>query len=260
MNTYGKWLGLGVMARRPHGWGPAVPLAVCLIALGCATVQPRVTPRAATEEDKRLLARALGPLLYASGIWRGPQDGCAVGLGILPVRIINLGVGLHRTCKFGLLVTEGALQGLPFEELQAALAHELGHVQLGHFTARKRRREAEGEAQRRIDETGSTTGAVAAAIPIIGPLLAVGVMGTQVAVESVTAGEFRAYDRQEELAADRYAAQLLDRVQGAPEGCRAVRTLLERLESETGARLWSGWLSTHPRPASRAAALKERCP
>jgi Zn-dependent protease with chaperone function len=248
------------MRLGPHWGSRAAMVVLCLAALGCATAQPRVAPRAATEEDRRLLARALGPLLYASGIWRGREDGCAVALGVLPVGAINLGVGPHQTCKFGLLVTEGALQTLPLRELQAALAHELGHVQLGHFKARKHRREAEREAQKKIDERGATGGAVAAAIPVIGPLLAVGVMGTQVAAQTVTASGFRVYDRDEELAADRFAAELLDRVLGAPDGCRAVRTLLGRLDGASGARLWSGWLSTHPRLPVRGAALEERCP
>lgn len=234
-------------------------MMIALGALGCATAAPRVAPRAATEGDKRSIATALGPLLYASGLWRGPQDGCALSLGILPVRSINLAVGPHATCKFSLLVTEGALESLPLHELQAALSHEIGHVELGHFAARQKRRSAERDTTRKIEETGTIGGAVATAIPVIGPLLAVGVMGTQAAVEAAAQQQYRTYDRDEELAADRFAVSLVDRVLGHPRGCQAVLALLERLHRASTARLWASWLSTHPSPASRVDTLRGLC-
>lgn len=104
---------------------------------------------------------------------------------------------------------------LPPEELQAALAHELGHVQLGHFGARRERRTAERKTRDEITEKGNV-GAALGAIPLIGPLLAVGIMGTQIAQESAAEGKYRAYDREEEQAADRFALDLLERVAAAP--------------------------------------------
>jgi len=241
----GRWLALGV----------------CLLALGCATSPPaRVSPRESTPDEKRELSRALAPLLYTAGVWRGPQDGCAVALGILPVKAINLGVAPHPTCKFALLVTEGALRVLPPEELQAALAHELGHVQLGHFSARKERREAERTAQKRIEERGTTAGAVATAVPVVGPLLAMAVIGTQAAAQTATEGTYRSYDQAEESAADRFGAELLDRLPGTSPRCGSLAALLERLERERSAPLWSGWLSTHPSPAKRLEAVRGVCP
>ncbi|OGK86343.1 MAG: hypothetical protein A2X52_08235 [Candidatus Rokubacteria bacterium GWC2_70_16] len=181
-----------------------------------------------------------------------------MGLGILPVSAINLGVAPHPNCKFSLLVTEGALATLPREELQAALAHEIGHVELGHFAARKARRVAERETKQKIDDTGTTGGAVATAIPIIGPLVALGIMGTQVAAETSAEGRYRSYDREEELAADRFALALLGRLPG-PEPCRALLALLARLERERKASLWSDWLSTHPSPGARLETAREAC-
>jgi len=206
-----------------------------------------------------VVAQVLGPLLRVSGIWRSPQDGCAVGLGVLPVSAINLGVAPHPTCRFSLLVTEGALATLPPEELQAALAHEIGHVELGHFAARKSRRVAEREAKQKIDGAGTTGAAAATAIPIIGPLIAIGIMGTQVAAETAEEGKHRSYDREEELAADRFAIHLLGRLPGPPGRCRAVVALLARLERARKISLWSDWLSTHPSPGARLESAKEAC-
>lgn len=236
-----------------------VVFGLCLVAVGCATAPPRVSPRTPSEEDRRVIGRALGPLLHTAGIWRGRQDGCATGLGILPVKAINLGVGPHPTCKFSLLVTEGALEILPPEELQAALAHEIGHVELGHFAARTVRREAERETRNRIEERGATGGVVATAIPVIGPLLAWGVVGTQAAAQTATEGAYRSYDQAEESAADRYAVDLLNRLPGSPPRCRFLAALLERLERERATPLWSGWLTTHPSPATRLGAVKGVC-
>src|SRR5262245_41937395 len=177
------------------------------VAAGCSSApsKPPAKPREATEPERRIVGRALLPVLVLAGIWRGPQDGCAVAMGVVPVERINLGVAPSTTCKFSLLATEGALQGLPEDELQAALAHELGHVQLGHFEARVQRRQEEKGRKKEI-ESGSTSTTIVAAIPVIGPMIAVGIAGTQSAAETA---RFRAYDRGEEEAADRFAADLL---------------------------------------------------
>lgn len=207
-----------------------------------------------------MVGRALVPLLTTAGIWRGPQDGCAAQLGILPVAAINLAVAPSRSCKFALLVTEGALSSLPAEELQAALAHELGHVELGHFAARSDRRADERETQRTIDERASTGTGIATAIPGIGPLIALGIAGGHAAAQAAAEGTYRKYDQAEESAADRYAVDLLNRLPGSPPSrCRHLAALLARLDRERAAPLWSGWLSTHPSPATRLEAVKEKC-
>src|SRR5688572_5460617 len=93
------------------GYGAASLVALALLS-GCAAPQPKppvrpaIQPRAPTEDDRFRISAALAPLLRASGVWRGPEDGCAVGLGILPMKHINLGVAPHPTCRFSLLVTE----------------------------------------------------------------------------------------------------------------------------------------------------------
>jgi Zn-dependent protease with chaperone function len=238
----------------------AVWLALaCLVAGGCATTAPRVPPRAATEDEKLEVGRALVPLLIATGMWRGAADGCAAVLGILPADSINLSVGPHPACKFVLVVTEGALKNLTTDQLQAALAHELGHVRLGHFAARQERRAAERGERPDPNDKGSVGQALITAIPGIGPLFAVGVMGVQVAGDVAIEGKYRAYDRQEELAADGFALDLLAKLLGDTAGCRAMGTLLERLSAQRSSRLWSSWLGTHPSPGDRLKAMRARC-
>jgi Zn-dependent protease with chaperone function len=245
--------------RRWTAAGLAV--ASALLLAGCATraPEPRAKVREATEDERRVIARAVLPLMVVSGTWRGTQDGCAAALGVLPVDRINLGVAPSTTCKVSLVVTEGALRNLPGDELQAALAHELGHVRLGHFEARVQRRRDEREQQKGIESAGTLGGVIATAIPVIGPLLAVGVAGTQAAAEAAAEGRYRAYDRGEEEAADRFAADLLRRLPGGDERCEALVRLFERLGREGAGARWGDWLSTHPAPARRAEAIRAEC-
>ena len=238
---------------------------VSLLAAGCATTAPGPAPprlkvRDATPEERETISSALVPLLITSGIWTGPGDGCAVALGVLSGNAINLAVGPNAKCKFSLGITEEALRVLPPDELRAGLAHEIGHVQLGHFDARKERRAAEKKTRDEISEKSTTTGAAVTAIPIIGPLLAIGVAGTQMVTESSVQSEYRAYDRDEENAADRYGQDLLELVIGRVRACQAEMALLERLEAAKASRPWADWLSTHPRPADRLKEAKGRCP
>ena len=238
---------------------------VSLLASGCATTAPEPTPprpkvRDATPEERETVGRLLVPLLITSGMWTGPADGCAAALGILTSNAINLAVGPNARCKFSLAITEEALKILPPDELRAGLAHELGHVQLGHFAARKERRAAEKKTRDEISEKSNTAGAAVTAIPIIGSLLAIGVAGTQMVTESSIEGEYRAYDREEELAADRYGHDLLELVVGRVRACEAEVALLDRLVQARASRPWAAWLGTHPKPADRLKEAREHCP
>src|SRR6266481_5911596 len=188
---------------------------VSLLAAGCATTKPEPTPprpkvRDATPEERETISRALVPLLITSGIWTGPGDGCAVALGILSGTAINLAVGPNAKCKFSLGITEEALRVLPPDELRAGLAHEIGHVQLGHFAARKERRAAEKKTRDEVSEKSTTTGAAVPATPMArrGPMI--GIAGTQMVTDSSIDSEYRAYDRGVEDAADRYGQDLLE--------------------------------------------------
>lgn len=142
-----------------------------------------------------------------------------------------MAVGPHPPNMFGLTITAGALKSLEPFELQAALAHELGHVQLGHFESRAERRQGESPGLAKASDDGEDA-----------------------------LRRNRAYDREEEFAADRYAVELLDRLPGSPgRGCADMLLLLERLDLEMTEPAWSNWLSTHPTPAARLQSIRTEC-
>jgi Zn-dependent protease with chaperone function len=239
-------------------------LLICVLlaaeASGCAAAAAARAPlRAAREEEQRIVGDAIAPLLLAAGLWPRPGGGCGAALAVQPAPAINLAVAPHRECRFALAITEGALRSLSPAELRAALAHEIGHVELGHFAARAGRRAAEREARKEIEDKGTTAGAAATAVPVIGPLIAIGIIAAQGVADTAVEAGHRAYDREEERAADRYALDLLARI-GEPGACRGLAALLERLERETGKGPWAGWLGTHPTPGERLRAARERCP
>jgi len=209
---------------------------LCVALAGCASA--KASPQAAappvlrgpTPEEQARVDQALAPLVRASGICR-PAVPCTIGLAIEPMNRIHVAAGPAPQKIFVIRITTGALTTLDPPELQAALAHELGHVQLGHFDTRGARRLAEGAADAGSNGAGD---------------------------EAVRAN--RASDRAEELAADRYAVELLDRLPGAPgHGCSEMLLLLERLDLEQTSPGWANWLSTHPTPDARLQALKAEC-
>jgi Zn-dependent protease with chaperone function len=191
-----------------------------LLLAGCASAK-RAELRGPTPEEQAKVDAALTPLIQASGICN-PREPCAVGLAIEVRQRIHVAAGPASQKKFVLRITTGALKSLQPAELQAALAHELGHVQLGHFESRETRYQ------------------------------------TERSTEVVRAS--RASDREEEFAADRSAVELLDRLPGEPRrGCTEMLLLLERLDLEELTPGWGSWLSTHPTPAARLQALQAEC-
>lgn len=212
-------------------------IVLCVALAGCASAKASgrsatVAPvlRGPTPEEQAKVDGVLAPLVSVSGICQ-PAEPCAVGLAIEPVQRIHVAAGPAPPKKFVIRITAGALRNLEPSELQAALAHELGHVQLGHFQSREVRRLAE----RPTDASSN-------------------------APSEETLRINRASDRQEELAADRYAVDLLDRLPGSPgHGCAEMLWLLERLDLEQLSPGWANWLSTHPTPAARLQVLQAEC-
>ena len=200
-----------------------------VVLAGCATAK-RPELRGATPEEQAKVDAALTPLIQVSGLCR-PKKPCAVGLAIEVRQRIHVAAGPASQKTLVLRITTGALRSLQPSELQSALAHELGHVQLGHFESREVRRRAERSTA--AGPNGATDEALRAN---------------------------RASDREEELAADRYAVELLDRLPGRQgRGCADMLFLLERLDLEQLSPGWANWLSTHPTPASRLQSLQAEC-
>ena len=125
------------------------------------------------------------------------------------------------------------------EEMASVIAHELGHVALGH------------SRRRMIDFSGQNALRTALAmvlsrfIPGLGPLIANAAMSLLMARLS----------RADEYEADAYASALMIK---AGIGTQPQKSLFEKLETLTGARGASqaAWLLSHPKTHERIAAIE----
>jgi putative metalloprotease len=125
------------------------------------------------------------------------------------------------------------------EEMASVIAHELGHVALGH------------SRRRMIDFSGQNALRTALAMvlsrfmPGIGPLIANAAMSMLMARLS----------RSDEYEADAYASALLLK---AGIGTSAQKTLFTKLEKLTGAHgaAQPAWLLSHPKTPERIAAIE----
>ena len=124
------------------------------------------------------------------------------------------------------------------EELASVVAHELGHVALGHTR------------RRMIDFSGQNAVRVAL-MAVLGRLLpGIGVLIANGLVTMLAAG----ISRRDEYAADEYAAALLTK---AGIGTEGQKSLLRRLEGLAGQRGGPPvWLASHPRTEQRVAAIE----
>jgi len=126
------------------------------------------------------------------------------------------------------------------EEMASVIAHELGHVALGH------------SRRRMIDFSGQNAMRTALAmilgrfIPFIGPWIAGTLMSLLAARLS----------RTDEFEADAYASALLTK---AGIGTGPQKTLFEKLEKLTGAHgaKSPAWMLSHPKTTLRIAAIEE---
>jgi putative metalloprotease len=130
----------------------------------------------------------------------------------------------------------GAVTG---EELASVIAHELGHVALGH----SRRRMIDFSGQNAVRAV--LAGVLGRFIPGIGPWIA-----------GVVAGMLAArLSRQDEYEADAYASALMV---SAGLGTAPQISMFEKLESLSGLRGGGppAWMMSHPKTADRIAAIK----
>ncbi len=126
------------------------------------------------------------------------------------------------------------------EELASVIAHELGHVALGH--TRRRLIDFSGQNAIRV----VLGGILNRILPGIGGWLA-GLLATLLAAR---------LSRQDEYEADAYASALLVK---AGIGTEAQKTLFGKLEHLTGmSGAMPAWLMSHPKSAERIKAIEAR--
>lgn len=124
------------------------------------------------------------------------------------------------------------------EELASVIAHELGHVALGH--AKRRMFDFTGQNAIRV----VLTTLIGRIIPGIGPYIANAMISLLAARLS----------RQDEYEADAYAAALLTK---AGIGTDGQISLFRKLEEMTGGRQGQmAWLMSHPNTEDRIAAIE----
>lgn len=129
------------------------------------------------------------------------------------------------------------------EELASVIAHELGHVALGHT----RRRMIDFSGQNAVFV--SLVALLLRAIPVVGPLLAVWMAGF---VTRLVAARL---SRRDEYEADAWASALLLK---SGIGIGPQKSLFRKLDALTGANLAAApaWLLSHPKTAERIAAIE----
>ncbi|SDK50835.1 M48 family metallopeptidase [Aliiruegeria lutimaris] len=127
------------------------------------------------------------------------------------------------------------------EEIASVIAHEMGHVALGH--SRRRMIDFSGQNAMRV----ALAGMINRFLPGIGPLIAG-------ALTSLLAARL---SRQDEFEADAYASALLVK---SGIGTGPQKSLFAKLEKLTGG-LGAGtpaWLMSHPKSDVRIAAIEAR--
>jgi len=129
------------------------------------------------------------------------------------------------------------------EELASVIAHELGHVALGHT----RRRMIDFSGQNAVFV--SLVALLLRAIPVIGPLIAVWL------ANFITAALAARLSRRDEYEADAWASALLLK---SGIGTAPQKSLFVKLERLTGLRTGAAptWLLSHPPSADRIAAIE----
>lgn len=215
----------------------AASLAGC--AIGTTSAPPssertdapsRPAPTAAKKDvdpaQVERLKKAMIPLL---AVMNTPRQAGQVKVGIMDdpsINAANAGNG-----EF--FVTTGLLEKANDEQLQAVLAHEVAHEDLGHVAKAQALGTGVGIGAIILDQIIPGAGRVA---PIAGALIT------------------RSYSRSEEYAADRHGVDLLKRI-GRPK--EAMINTLTWLMASSGSDGGGGFLSTHPATEDRIDVLRK---
>jgi Zn-dependent protease with chaperone function len=132
-------------------------------------------------------------------------------------------------------VTKGLLDKANDEQLQAVLAHEVAHEDLGHVAKAQTLGAGLNVAGALLGNIFPLTGAIA---PIAGTLVE------------------RAYSRSEEYAADAHGVELLRRLK-QPNPAQQMVSALQWIEQQSGGGGGGGFLATHPGTPDRIERLKK---
>jgi Zn-dependent protease with chaperone function len=185
--------------------------------------RPATRPVDAAQAER--LQRVMVPLVRAMN---KPKDLSQVKVGIIDdphINAANAGGG-----EF--FVTTGLLQKANDARLQAVLAHEVAHDDLGHVAKAQALGAGLNIGMVVLDQLIPGSGAIT---PIAGALVA------------------RGYSRREEYAADRHGVELLERI-GRPKE-QMIETLTWLMQSEGSSE--GGFFATHPATGDRIEALRQ---
>ncbi len=218
--------------------GLLIPLAACAGFAGApssapppeAGRQPSGQPpsgRAADPREAQRLQRLMVPLLRVMDHPRSPSQ---VRVSIVDDPQINAG----SAGSGAFLVTTGLLQRATDDQLQAVLAHETAHDDLGHVAKAQTLGTGLSIATVLLDQLFPGS---AQYTPIAGTLLV------------------RAYGRNEEYEADRHGVELLRRA-NRPNGKEMMINLLAWLQQTSGGS-GGGFFSTHPDTGDRIETLRK---
>jgi Zn-dependent protease with chaperone function len=218
----------------------AALLGLALVVGACAaptSTPPAGSPRTEAPRPERTAApvdpaqaerlqRLMVPLIRAMDHPR-PLDQVKVGVVADPhINAANAGNGQFY-------VTTGLLEKANDDRLQAVLAHEIAHEDLGHVAKAQALGAGLNIGMIILDQIFPGSGAIT---PIAGELI------------------FRSYTRQEEYAADAHGVALLERVGKSRQQMIDTLTWLLRTEGSTS----GGFFSTHPATGDRIEALQRR--
>lgn len=187
---------------------------------------PTTTARKVDPAQIERLKKTMLPLLAVMNKPRQPNQ---VKIGIMDdpsINAANAGNG-----EF--FVTTGLLEKANDEQLQAVLAHEVAHEDLGHV------------AKAQALGTGINIGAV-----ILDQIIPGAGQVAPIAGALIT----RSYSRSEEYAADRHGVELLGRI-GQPK--EVMISTLTWLMASSGSDGGGGFLSTHPATEDRIDVLRK---
>jgi putative metalloprotease len=212
-----------------------------------------------------LLAVAYGLVMYRISVWRTHRElderstqladpklkqltdrmAAALGIDRIPVHIYEIDPVNGLAAPDGrIFITRGFYRKyqsgeVSADEMASVIAHELGHVALGH--SRKRMIDFSGQNALRT----ALMMVLGRYVPFVGPWIA-GALTSLIAAR---------LSRGDEYEADEYAAALLTK---AGIGTAPQKSLFEKLEALTQSRagMAPAWLMSHPKTEERIAALE----